>query len=130
MPDSHGSVDLGSLSSQEQEALAAMAEEHDTDPNETPAAPEALFAITAFTVVLAEGAQWMVVPAGTPLNVQRDPAGDDFVSAAAVITKDTFVAEAAQTTAFAMQQIARQQMEQMQTAGIADQLRQRGGLRG
>lgn len=133
MPDSHGSIDLGGLSTEEQEAVAAIAAEHDVDPDNpnVPGNPaEVLQVVTAMTVVITPEGQTMPVPVGTPIHAIRPPTTDDLYSMGAVLQKDALVQETSQATAQTLMMQAQQAQQAMQAQQMAQSLQQSGKLRG
>lgn len=124
MPDSSGSVDLGALSAEEQDAVDQTTPEPTPDSEEAAEAKEILF---SFGVV--------VDTSGNPTVVQFDPPGfqslvnpteDLLFGALNVVLKDLQAAEtaqaAAQMTVGYLQQQAAQMQQQMQEQQIAAQL--------
>ena len=110
MPDSSGSIDLGSLPKEDQEALAAMAEEH--PPEEEEDKPKVL---TAFSVVVGyDGDPQIVAYAGDDLLVQSNPTDDLIKGACRNIVDDLNVLQTAQASAHMTAQLLMQQGQQMQ----------------
>lgn len=125
MPDSNGSVDLGSLSAEQQERLEKMAEENNTEPG-------AMDVAYAFVVIAHENGQIQVAAYDGPsFKSGRDFINDDVYGAAATIQKDIAAMESAQAVQHLMMEQARAAMQQQQaqqmTANLGDL---RGGLRG
>lgn len=118
MPDTSGSVDLGSLSAETRERLTQMAEEHKVAPK--PDEPQQVH--TAFTVVVNEGQVSVIQYEGSALFIDHNPTGDEVYSAAAVVQKDLAAQETAQHTAGILQQHAMQMQQQIQAQQIRDNL--------
>jgi hypothetical protein len=127
MPDSSGAVDLTavpdqqplltSLSEEEQEALAAMAE-HNPEPEGVPVR-------TAFIVYIEPDGTVNITPDLAVAFVrQHIPSNDEVYGAVKTVAKDIEVQETAVATATTMQQIAMNQARAMQEA----QMRQKLGI--
>lgn len=132
MPDSSGAVDLGNLSTEEQEALAELRQEGAPKEGEAPKVRDVL---TAY-IVLADpdGSVEVLAFDDDSLNVQHHPNGDLIIATAAKIIRDLEVQEQAHAAAQAFQNLMAQQMmaarEQAQAAQIAQQVQAERGRRG
>ncbi len=123
MPDSSGSIDLGSLSRAEQEAVDAMAEKNPPTPDDSK--PKVL---TAFVVVVDyDGNPNIVEYGGEDILLQSNPTQDLIFAACSVLMKDMQAFETAQHAAQLTAQHMMQQAQAMQQQMADAQLRQQVG---
>jgi hypothetical protein len=124
VPDTSGSVDLGSLSQEEQEALEALAEKNPPEPEK----PQVL---TAFLVVVGTDGNPQVMAFPDPdLEMLSEPTNDLVFQAASTIVKDIQLGEAAQATVAMMAQQAQMMAQHQQEAMIRARLAGEGAFRG
>lgn len=125
MPDSSGSVDLGSLSQAEQEAVEKLAEAKGGDVEPDDSKPKVL---TAFTVVVGyDGNPEIVQYDGEDILLQSNPTSDLIYAACSVLMKDMQAYETAQTAAQLTAQHLAQQAQAMQQRMADAQLHQQVG---
>lgn len=107
-------TDFDSLSEEDQEALAKLAEENE---------PEGEQVRTAFLVVVTHDGTTIAVPdINMPLVLDHPASVDEIFGAAQVVIKDIQVQETAQHTAAFMQQMAMAQIQARQNAALAQRL--------
>lgn len=118
--------EFASLSEEDREALAAMANEHPEDVDEfEPCA-------TAFLVILHTGGEVEVTPDVTrKVAPNRVASGDDIIAASAVAHSDLQASKTAQVTAIQMAQMGRLMQEQQQAEAIRQRMaaNQAGGFK-
>lgn len=136
MPNSSGAVDLGSLSTEEQDAVQRLADREAAshpapEPEKSPedAAVEAADFDTAFVVVLTHDGQFGVVGYEGPATIKREPTQDIIFGAVSTVAKDLSAAETAGAVMRAQMETMRTLQQQQQAAALQQQLAQRGGIR-
>jgi hypothetical protein len=118
VPNSSGSIDLGALPKEDQEALERMAEETGTEPK-----GEKRKVLTAFLVIANfDGNTEVLAFQDDDLEVHAHPTPDLIYGACSTLIKDLEIQESAQAaahmTAQVMLQQARAIAEQQQAASI------------
>lgn len=122
MPNASGSVDLSSLSPEEQAAVADMAEHNATV---APPEPETQDVLTLFLVVVGLDGNPEVLAVSDPrFNSLVTLTRDHIYGAASVILKDRVAEETALATAEVMQAQAQAMMRQQQEAMLQRQVEQ------
>jgi hypothetical protein len=123
MPNTTGSVDLGSLSTEEEEALASLADQHPEDAPGATNEPERVPVDTAVLLVLSEEGEILILEPNTPVDPKRNPTGDLLYGMFATAMKDLAGQEIAQVVVQQQLAQARLMQEQMQAQQIKSQLK-------
>jgi hypothetical protein len=124
VPDTSGSIDLSSLSDEEQEAVEELARRNGESPSEA-GAPQAQKVLTAFLVVVGLDGNPTPMAFNDPQFDILTQATPDLIHAfCGTVRKDIEAMESAQATAEVMQQQAMALQQQMQDQMLQRQVAQ------